>query len=92
MVLARNPGDPHGANNIADFRSFRTHLFPPRAMMPIWLAVAVARTAWTAIGAWLAESMTLDIGLPVATAISTATFVVLLAAWPKRRAEDPAYA
>jgi uncharacterized membrane-anchored protein len=43
-----------------------------------WFTVAVARTAGTAIGDWLAGSKDLDIGLPFATAISGVAFVALL--------------
>jgi uncharacterized membrane-anchored protein len=40
-----------------------------------WVTVAVARTAGTAIGDWLAESKDLDIGLSLATVISGIAFV-----------------
>jgi uncharacterized membrane-anchored protein len=43
-----------------------------------WLTVAVARTAGTAIGDWLAESKLLDIGLPAATVISGIALAGLL--------------
>lgn len=43
-----------------------------------WMTVAVARTAGTAIGDWLAESKLLDIGLPQSTLLSGITFVAIL--------------
>ncbi len=55
-----------------------------------WLTVAVARTAGTAMGDWLAESETLNIGLTVATLITGATFTLILLAWPRRSKEAPA--
>lgn len=53
-----------------------------------WLTVAVARTAGTAMGDWLAESDTLSIGLPIATAITGASFVAILLFWPRGRGRD----
>jgi uncharacterized membrane-anchored protein len=51
----------------------------PRAPAAIyWVTVAVARTAGTAIGDWLAESRDLGIGLAAATVISGVAFVGLL--------------
>ena len=50
-----------------------------------WLTVAVARTAGTAIGDFLAESKSLAIGLPIATAISGTIFVGLLILWRSAR-------
>lgn len=49
-----------------------------------WVTVAVARTAGTAIGDFLAESHVLNIGLPIATLISGITFVALLIIWRRR--------
>lgn len=43
-----------------------------------WLVLAVARTAGTAMGDWLAESDLLRLGLPLATAISGGVFVAIL--------------
>jgi MYXO-CTERM domain-containing protein len=49
-----------------------------------WLIVAVARTAGTAIGDWLAEDRTLNIGLPFSTLITGLLFVGLLYLWRPR--------
>ena len=43
-----------------------------------WTTVAIARTAGTAIGDWLAESKFLNIGLPASTALSGITFIAIL--------------
>jgi uncharacterized membrane-anchored protein len=48
-----------------------------------WLTVAVARTAGTAMGDWLAENETLSIGLPLATAITGIVFTSILLFWPR---------
>ena len=51
-----------------------------------WTTVAIARTAGTAIGDWLAENKLLHIGLPVSTLITGIAFVavlVLLRSWFK---------
>lgn len=50
-----------------------------------WATVAVARTAGTAIGDWLAENKLLDIGLPLSTTLSGIAFVAVLSAWGRRR-------
>ena len=46
-----------------------------------WLTVAVARTAGTAIGDWLAENKTLHLGLAPATLLTGAAFVAVLLLW-----------
>lgn len=51
-----------------------------------WLAVAVARSAGTAMGDWLAETKELGIGLPLSTLITGATFVLILVLLPRRAA------
>jgi uncharacterized membrane-anchored protein len=48
-----------------------------------WITVAIARTAGTAIGDWLAESHALNFGLPLATLLSGFAFVGLLWISPK---------
>ncbi len=48
-----------------------------------WLTVAVARTAGTALGDFLAENDRLAIGLPVATLITGIAFVSILLFWPR---------
>ncbi len=45
-----------------------------------WLTVAIARTAGTAMGDWLAENKILDIGLPLSTIIAGFVFVAILLA------------
>lgn len=52
-----------------------------------WLTVAVARTAGTAMGDWLAESEALSLGLPIATAITGLSFTAILLFWPRRPAQ-----
>jgi uncharacterized membrane-anchored protein len=49
-----------------------------------WLAVAVARTAGTAMGDFLAETKELGIGLPLSTLITGSVFVLILLLWPRR--------
>jgi uncharacterized membrane-anchored protein len=49
-----------------------------------WLIVAVARTAGTDIGDWLAENHVLNIGLSYATLLTGVTFVGVLALWRPR--------
>ena len=56
-----------------------------------WLAVAVARTAGTAVGDWLAESRDLNIGLPLCTVLTGLAFVGVLFVW-RSRAEPQAVA
>jgi uncharacterized membrane-anchored protein len=51
---------------------------------PYWLVVAVAHTAGTAMGDWLAENDLLSFGLPLATAISGVIFVAILLFWPRQ--------
>jgi uncharacterized membrane-anchored protein len=48
-----------------------------------WVVVAVARTAGTAMGDFLAESDLINIGLLAATAITGTAFVLTLVAWPR---------
>lgn len=48
-----------------------------------WVTVAVARTAGTAVGDWLAENDTLRIGLAVSTVVTGAAFLLILVAWPR---------
>ncbi len=46
-----------------------------------WLTVAVARTAGTAMGDYLAESDTLGLGLAVATLVTGSLFLLVLLLW-----------
>lgn len=52
-----------------------------------WTTVAVARTAGTAIGDWLAENKLLHIGLPVSTLLTGMAFVAVLVVWRSRTEE-----
>jgi uncharacterized membrane-anchored protein len=49
-----------------------------------WTTVAVARTAGTAIGDWLAENRFLHIGLSVSTLLTGIAFVAVLVIWRSR--------
>jgi|GEM_PF-400168 uncharacterized membrane-anchored protein len=49
-----------------------------------WATVAVARTAGTAIGDWLAENRIIHVGLAVSTLLSGITFVAVLVLWKSR--------
>jgi uncharacterized membrane-anchored protein len=49
-----------------------------------WIALAIARTAGTAMGDWLAETRELGIGLPLSTLITGAVFVLILTLWPRQ--------
>ncbi len=51
-----------------------------RMIAAYWLTVAVARTAGTAAGDWLAENKVIPIGLPYATLLSGIAFVAVLLA------------
>jgi uncharacterized membrane-anchored protein len=55
-----------------------------------WVAVAVARTAGTAMGDFLAESPNLDIGLPLSTMMTGAVFIAVLVACPRANARSAA--
>jgi len=46
-----------------------------------WVVVAIARTAGTAMGDFLAESDLVNIGLPISTLLTGAAFVLTLVAW-----------
>jgi uncharacterized membrane-anchored protein len=55
-----------------------------------WTTIALARTAGTAIGDWLAENKLLHIGLPVSTLVTGIAFVAVLVIWRSRAKEAPA--
>jgi uncharacterized membrane-anchored protein len=57
-----------------------------------WTTVAVARTAGTAMGDWLAENKILHIGLPLSTLITGLVFVGVLVFWRSRALGRDAYA
>lgn len=48
-----------------------------------WLTVACARTAGTALGDWLAENHTFNLGLPLCTALTLLTFMLALLLLPR---------
>ena len=50
-----------------------------------WFTVAVARTAGTAIGDWLAENTHMALGLPISTAVSGAALALVLLLWPGKQ-------
>lgn len=58
------------------------------SILGFWLVVALARTAGTAIGDWLAEDALLDLGLPMASLISGISFTAIVAL--KRPSRTPA--
>ena len=64
------------------------------AVSGYWLTVAVARTAGTAIGDWVAENKTLNLGLSLATLLTGTAFVASLLLWRSRRQVEatPAFA
>jgi uncharacterized membrane-anchored protein len=55
------------------------------ALAAYWFVVAVARTAGTAVGDWLAESPHLNLGLPLSTAITGLVLAAILILWPRRQ-------
>ena len=52
-----------------------------------WCAVALARTAGTCVGDWLAENRILHLGLPCSTLLTGTAFVAILAIWRGARRE-----
>ena len=65
-----------------------------RAAQIIWLywtTVAVARTAGTAIGDWLAENKFLHIGLSFSTLLTGLAFVAVLIFWRSSAKQAPAF-
>jgi uncharacterized membrane-anchored protein len=56
------------------------------AIAGYWITVAIARTAGTAMGDWLAENKILDIGLSRSTMITGALFLVILLVWRSKGA------
>ena len=52
-----------------------------RSIFTCWGTVAVARTAGTSIGDWLAENHALNIGLPLSSLITAIAFVAVLMIW-----------
>ena len=46
-----------------------------------WCAVALARTAGTCMGDWLAENKLLPLGLPLSTLLTGIAFIAILALW-----------
>jgi len=56
------------------------------------IEAALARTAGTCMGDWLAENRMLHLGLPLSTGLTGAAFVTILTLWPGTRREAPATA
>ena len=60
-----------------------------KGVMPVvlayWLTVAIARTAGTAVGDYLAEDKVLNIGLNVCTLVTGIAFVAVLLVWRSRK-------
>lgn len=56
-----------------------------------WTTVAMARTAGTAIGDWLAENKLLHIGLPLSTLLTGLVFVAVLVFWRSRAQGSQAF-
>lgn len=56
-----------------------------------WTTVAVARTAGTAIGDWLAENNLIHIGLSISALLTGLTFLALLVVWRSRSKEAPTF-
>ncbi len=52
-----------------------------RSIFSYWGTVAIARTAGTAIGDWLAENRYISIGLPLSTLLTGIAFVTVLLFW-----------
>jgi uncharacterized membrane-anchored protein len=55
-----------------------------RMIAVYWTTIAVARTAGTAIGDWLAETKALHVGLTLSTLLTGLVFVAVLLFWPRR--------
>ena len=53
-----------------------------------WCAVALARTAGTCMGDWLAENRILHLGLSVSTLLTGTAFVAILFIWRGKRRDD----
>ena len=60
-----------------------------RSIFTYWGIVAVARTAGTAIGDWLAGNRIINIGLPLSTLLTGVAFVAVLLLWRSRPKGDP---
>ncbi len=55
------------------------------SVLAYWCVVALARTAGTCIGDWLAENRTLHIGLPLSTMLTGGAFAAILTFWRNTR-------
>lgn len=55
-----------------------------------WITVAIARTAGTAIGDWLAENKFLHLGLPLSTLLSGIAFAAVVLFWKGAAKSEPA--
>lgn len=61
-----------------------------RTIVAYWSTIAVARTAGTSIGDWLAENHILNIGLPLSTLLTGVAFAGVLLLWRPEPAFAPA--
>ena len=59
-----------------------------RSVIAYWGTVAVARTAGTSIGDWLAENRIINIGLPLSTLLTGIAFIAVLLLWRSRPDAD----
>lgn len=56
-----------------------------------WITVAIARTAGTAVGDWLAENQFLHLGLPLSTLLSGVAFATVVLFWKGEAKSEPAF-
>ena len=54
-----------------------------------WITVAIARTAGTAVGDWLAENKLLHLGLPLSTLLSGIAFAAVVLFWKSTARSEP---
>jgi uncharacterized membrane-anchored protein len=62
------------------------------SILHYWLTIAVARTAGTAIGDWLAGNKIMNLGLPLSTLLTGLAFAGVLLLWRSRWQTRPALA
>jgi uncharacterized membrane-anchored protein len=64
----------------------RRNPLPP--VLGYWLTIAVARSAGTAIGDWLAENQWMNLGLPLCTLLTGGAFLAVLLAWTRQKPDE----
>jgi uncharacterized membrane-anchored protein len=57
-----------------------------------WFIIAVARSAGTAIGDWIAENQHSDIGLPLSTTLTGIAFLAVIVLWRTHRSQSESVA